>query len=220
MRRTLKNNYSVLNAYMMKIKSKHLSFAIFLIIILWSCNSSESTESQTRQNEASVESIQYGQVEAKLEQMEVSLPEMTTPLANYVHAVRTGNLVFLAGKGPRDEDGNLIKGKVGIDLTVEEGYQAARLVAISQLAALKAEIGELDKVNRIVKVTGMVNSSSDFTNHPEVINGFSDFMVEVFGDKGKHARAAVGMGSLPRNMAVEIEMIVELNNNIRDQHNK
>ena len=151
-----------------------------------------------------------GTVEAKLTEMGITLPEASAPVANYINAVTTGKLVFLAGKGPKQADGTYITGKVGRDLTVEEGYEAAKIVAINQLAALKAEIGELDLVNRIVKVLVMVNATEDFANQPEVINGFSDFMVEVFGEKGKHARAAVGMGSLPRNIAVEIEMIVEL----------
>ncbi len=151
-----------------------------------------------------------GQAEAKLKEMGIELPEPVAPVANYVNAVKTGNLVFLAGKGPTDENGNLVTGKVGTDLTIEEGYEAARLTAISQLAALRAEIGNLDKVTRVVKVLGMVNASPDFTEHPKVINGFSDFMVEVFGERGKHARAAVGMGSLPSDIAVEIEMIVEV----------
>lgn len=142
--------------------------------------------------------------------MGIVLPEVGPPVANYVNAVRTGNLVFTAGKGPAREDGTYVVGKVGADLTVEEGYEAARLTAIQQLAALKAELGDLDKVTRIVKVLGMVNATPEFTDHPEVINGFSDLMVEVFGERGKHARSAVGMGSLPRNIAVEIEMIVEV----------
>jgi enamine deaminase RidA (YjgF/YER057c/UK114 family) len=149
-------------------------------------------------------------VEAKLKELGITLPEAGAPVANYVNAVRTGNLVFMAGKGPKDAEGNYITGQVGNELTVEQGYEAARLTGIQQLAALKAEIGDLNKVKRIVKVTGMVNAVPGFTNQPEVINGFSDFMVEVFGEKGKHARAAVGMGSLPRNIAVEIEMIVEV----------
>lgn len=148
--------------------------------------------------------------EQKLEQLGIELPQVSAPVANYVNAVRTGNLIFLAGKGPKKADGTYIKGKVGIDLTEEEGYEAARIVGINQLAVLKAELGELGKVKRLVKVLGMVNATSDFENHPEVINGFSDLMVEVFGENGKHARAAVGMGSLPRNIAVEIEMIVEV----------
>ena len=149
-------------------------------------------------------------IEAKLKKMGVQLPEPSSPVANYVNAVRSKNLVFMAGKGPRKANGENITGKVGKDLSVEEGYQAARLTAINQLAALKAEIGDLSRVKRIVKVTGMVNAAPDFTDHPKVINGFSDFMVEVFGDRGKHARAAVGMASLPANIAVEIEMVVEI----------
>ena len=148
--------------------------------------------------------------EAKLKELGIVLKEPATPVANYVNAVRTGNLIFLAGKGPRTPDGQLITGKLGQDLTVEQGYEASRAVAILQLAVLKAELGDLSRVKRIVKVLGMVNAGPDFTDHPEVINGFSDLMVEVFGEKGKHARAAVGMGSLPRTIAVEIELIVEV----------
>ena len=148
--------------------------------------------------------------EEKLEELGIVLKEPAVPVANYVNAVRTGNLIFLAGKGPRTPEGELVTGKLGQDLSVEQGYEAARAVAILQLAVLKAELGDLSKVKRIVKVLGMVNATADFTNHPEVINGFSDLMVEVFGEKGKDARAAVGMGSLPRNIAVEIELIVEV----------
>ena len=148
--------------------------------------------------------------EAKLAALGIELPEVSAPVANYVNAVNTGNLIFLAGKGPKKADGNYITGKVGVDLNEKEGYDAARLTAINQLAVLKAELGNLNKVKRIVKVLGMVNCGPDFGNQPEVINGFSDLMVEVFGDRGKHARAAVGMGSLPRGIAVEIEAIVEV----------
>ena len=148
--------------------------------------------------------------EARLAELGISLPEAGAPVANYVNAVRTGDLIFLAGKGPSKPEGGYITGKLGADLTVEEGYAAARLAAIVQLAVLKAELGNLNKVKRVVKVLGMVNATPEFTDHPEVINGFSDLMVEVFGPKGKHARAAVGMGSLPRNIAVEVEMIVEV----------
>jgi enamine deaminase RidA (YjgF/YER057c/UK114 family) len=118
--------------------------------------------------------------------------------------------LFLAGKGPSDAAGKYVTGKVGKDLTIEEGQQAARQTAINQLAVLKAELGDLNKVKRIVKVLGMVNCEPDFKDHPKVINGFSDLMVEVFGEKGKHARSAVGMCSLPMNMAVEIELVVEV----------
>jgi len=148
--------------------------------------------------------------EARLSELGIVLPTASTPVANYVNAVRVGNLVFLAGKGPKKADGEYITGKLGSDLTVEEGYQAARLAGISQLAVLKAELGNLNKVKRVVKVLGMVNASPDFTDQPEVVNGFSDLMVEVFGQRGKHARAAVGMGSLPRGIAVEVEMVVEV----------
>lgn len=116
----------------------------------------------------------------------------------------------MAGKGPSLPDGKYITGKVGESLTIEEGREAARLVGIAQLAVLKAELGDLNKVKRIVKVLGMVNCGSDFTQHPQVINGFSDLMVDVFGEKGKHSRSAVGMNSLPMDIAVEVEMIVEI----------
>jgi enamine deaminase RidA (YjgF/YER057c/UK114 family) len=148
--------------------------------------------------------------EEKLAALGLSLPAIPPPAANYVNAVRTGNLLFLAGKGPNTPDGKYITGKVGLDLTVEQGYEAARSVALNQLAVLKSELGELSKVKRIVKVLGMVNATAEFTNHPEVMNGFSDLMVEVFGERGKHARSSVGMISLPRNIAVEIELIVEV----------
>jgi enamine deaminase RidA (YjgF/YER057c/UK114 family) len=148
--------------------------------------------------------------EAKLAALGISLPAVSAPVANYVHAVRTGNLIFLAGKGPSKSDGSYVTGKIGNDLTVKEGYEAARLVGIAQLSALKAEIGTLNKVKRVVKVLGLVNCTDSFANQPEVINGFSDLMVAVFGENGKHARSAVGANSLPRNICVEIEMIVEV----------
>lgn len=148
--------------------------------------------------------------EQKLKELGIELPAVSKPIANYVSAVRTGNLIFLAGKGPSKADGSYITGKPGKELTIQEGYEAARLTAINQLAALKAAIGDLNKVKRIVKVLGMVNSWPDFKDHPKVINGFSDLIVSVFGEKGKHARSAVGMCSLPMNMAVEVEMIVEV----------
>lgn len=148
--------------------------------------------------------------ELKLKELGVKLSNPSSPVANYVNVVRSGNLLFLSGKGPLKDDGNYIKGKVGTDLTIEQGYEAARLTGINQLSVLKSTLGNLKKVKRIVKVLGMVNSSSEFTDHPKVINGYSDLMVEVFGQKGKHARAAVGMVSLPSDIAVEIEMIVEI----------
>ena len=149
-------------------------------------------------------------IDQKLTDLSIELPKIYKPIANYVNSVRIGNIVYLSGKGPRKADGTFIIGKVGQDLTIEEAQQAARLTGINQLAALKEEIGNLDKVKRIVKVFGMVNCTNDFTDHPKIINGFSDLMVEVFGEKGKHARSAVGMSSLPANIPVEIEMIVEI----------
>lgn len=140
----------------------------------------------------------------------IILPEIPSPIANYVNVVRTGNLLFLSGKGPLQQDGKYITGKPGTDLTIDQGYAAARLTGIIQIAVLKKELGTLSKVKRIVKVLGMVNSDSSFTQHPKVINGFSDLMVDIFGEKGRHARSAVGMSSLPMNMAVEVEMIVEV----------
>ena len=149
--------------------------------------------------------------ESRLEELGIELGPPPQPVANYVSAVRAGDLVFLAGHGPRLPDGGYVTGKVGPQLSLEEGYQAARLTGIALLASLKAEIGDLNKVVRIVKSTGMVNTTPDFTDHPAVINGFSDLMVDVFGEqRGKHARSAVGMNSLPIDIAVEIEMIAEV----------
>lgn len=148
--------------------------------------------------------------EARLRALNITLPEPPQPVANYVNGVRTGNLIFLAGKGPKRADGTEITGKVGQDVSIKEGYEGARLTAINQLAVLKAMLGDLRKVKRIVKVLGMVNCAPDFVEQPSVINGFSDLMVEVFGDRGRHARAAVGMASLPRGQAVEIELVVEV----------
>ena len=154
--------------------------------------------------------VQEYDPEAKLAELNIELSEPSAPMANYVNAVRTGNLIFLSGKGPKKADGKNIIGKVGTDLTIEEGYQAARIVGINQLAVLKTELGNLNRVKRIVKVLGMVNCPSNFTDQPKVVNGYSDLMVEVFGKRGKHARAAVGMGSLPGDIAIEVEMIVEV----------
>ena len=151
--------------------------------------------------------------EQRIEELGYKLSDPAPPVANYVKAVRTGNLVFLAGHGPMKEDGTYVTGKVGKDITQEEGYKAAEIAGLALLSSLKREVGDLSKVKRIVKVLGMVNCTPDFGNQPEVINGFSDLMVEVFGEeKGKHARAAVGMMALPRNISVEIEMIVEIEN--------
>lgn len=148
--------------------------------------------------------------EEKLSAAGIVLPTVSTPVANYVNAVRTGNLVFLSGKGPSDSQGKYITGKLGADLSIEQGYAAARLTAINQLAVLKKELGDLSKIKRIVKVLGLVNSASDFYDQPKVMNGFSDLMVLALGEKGKHARSAIGTNTLPFNMAVEVELIVEV----------
>jgi enamine deaminase RidA (YjgF/YER057c/UK114 family) len=148
--------------------------------------------------------------EKKLRELNIELIPPTKPIANYVKAVRTGNLIFLAGHGPTKADGSNITGKVGKDLTLEQGIEAARTTGVSLLSTLKNEIGDLNKVKRIVKLNGWVNCQSDFMDQPKVINGCSDLLVAVFGDKGKHARAALGTNSLPMNIAVEIEMIVEV----------
>ena len=151
-----------------------------------------------------------GKIEQKLADMGVTLYELSAPTANYVRAVRTGNLIFLSGHGPMRPNGTNVTGKLGQDLSVEEGQQAARYTAIALLSALKEEVGDLDQVERIVKVHGMVNCTPEFIDHSQVMNGFSDFIAEVFGEAGKHARAAVGMNALPGNIAVEIEMVVEV----------
>lgn len=174
-----------------------------LLVLLFSC------QQKIKEAKEVVELYDYD-VEERIKSLGIELVKPAKPIANYVNSVRTGNLVFMAGNGPRKLDGNFVTGKVGSDLTIAEGYEAARLTAIVQLAALKAQIGDLNKVERIVKVLGMVNSEASFTRHPEVINGFSDLMVEVFGERGKHARAAVGMGSLPMNIPCEIELIVQV----------
>ena len=148
-------------------------------------------------------------VEEKLAELGLELPSSAAPVGNYVPAVRTGNLVFLSGHGPVDKD-RVVTGKLGKELTVEEGYEAAKLVALGLLGSLKSLIGDLHKVNRVVKVLGMVNCEPMFTEHPGVIDGASDLLVAVFGDKGRHAHSAVGMNALPFNIAVEIEMIVEV----------
>ena len=187
---------------------KNLVFILIISAFASGCNHSHDQAYDDTNQETEV--LYNYDVEEKIASMGIQLVEPSAPVANYVNAVRTGNLVFMAGKGPNLPEGGYVTGKVGTDLTVEEGYEAAKLVATAQLSALKAEIGDLNKVVRVVKVLGMVNCTPDFGNQPEVINGFSDTMVEVFGVRGKHARAAVGMGSLPRNIAVEIEMIVEV----------
>ena len=182
-----------------------LLYLFSFIVFLSSCQPAEKSQPEVLPAQA-----QTPDVEARLQELGIELPELGVPVANFVLAVRTGNLVFCSGNGPLKPDGTWITGKVGDDLTIEQGYEAARLTGIQLLAVLKEELGDLNKVKRIVKVLGMVNSDPNFTDQPKVVNGFSDLMVEVFGEKGKHARAAVGMNSLPFGIACEIEMIVEV----------
>jgi len=143
--------------------------------------------------------------EAKLKELGIELPEIPTAGGNYLHGLLSGNHLYLSGKVDRT-----VVGKVGTDVTVEEAYAAARQIGLYQLAVMRAELGSLDRVKQVVKVLGMVNSAPDFGKHPAVINGCSDLFVEIFGDNGRHARSAVGMGALPNQVAVEIEAIVEV----------
>tara|TARA_R100001369_G_scaffold86384_3_gene120826 strand:- start:9200 stop:9781 length:582 start_codon:yes stop_codon:yes gene_type:complete len=190
-----------------------MNFKYFLIplmvVMTISCNTKKEDVGTSVEKETPVVPADYDP-EKKLKELGITLTEASAPVANYVNAVRSGNLIFLSGKGPLQSNGENIEGKVGSDLTIEEGYEAARITGINQLSVLKSELGNLNKVVRVVKVLGMVNAGPDFPDHPKVINGYSDLMVAVFGERGKHARAAVGMGSLPGNIAVEIEMIVEV----------
>jgi enamine deaminase RidA (YjgF/YER057c/UK114 family) len=150
--------------------------------------------------------------EKRLRELGIELPAASAPVANYVNAVRTGNLLFLAGKGPGTVDGVRPHGKLGREFDTEQGYRFARSVGLALLAAMRAELGSLDPVKRVVKVLGMVNCVPEFTDQPKVINGCSDLFIEVFGERGRHARSAVGMGSLPMGIPVEIECIVEVEN--------
>lgn len=151
-----------------------------------------------------------GQIDARLNELGVDIPDAPTPAANYVPSVRTGNLVFVSGQVPLTPQG-MIKGKLGDDFSVEDGQRAAKVCAINLIAQMKAACGgDLDKVARVVKLTGFVNSTQDFPDHPAVINGCSDFIVEVFGDKGRHSRSAIGVANLPFGVAVEVEGIFEI----------
>jgi len=151
--------------------------------------------------------------EKRLKALKIDLGPVSAPVANYVNAVRTGNLLYLAGKGPRpDASGKRPQGKVGREYTAQQAYQHARSVGLDLLAVMRQELGSLDKVKRVVKVLGMVNAVPEFADHPQVINGCSDLFVEVLGERGKHARSAVGMGSLPMQIPVEIEVIIEVEN--------
>jgi enamine deaminase RidA (YjgF/YER057c/UK114 family) len=148
--------------------------------------------------------------EARIVELKLQLPAPPKPVATYIPCVQVKELVYVSGHGPLRPDKTMITGRVGADLTEAEGKEAARVVGLAILASLRNYLGSLDRVTRLVKVLGMVNAAPDFQNHPAVINGFSDLMVEVFGEPGKGARSAVGMGSLPGNIAVEVEAIFEV----------
>lgn len=147
--------------------------------------------------------------EQRLAALGISLPVAPTPVANYIPFRITGNLLYISGQGPRRADGTYRQGRLGATISIEDAYQEARLTGLNLLAVAKAALGELSRIESTVKLLGMVNAEPDFGDHPKVINGCSDLFVEVLGDAGRHARSAVGMGSLPNRMAVEIEAIFE-----------
>jgi enamine deaminase RidA (YjgF/YER057c/UK114 family) len=149
--------------------------------------------------------------EARIQELHLTLPPVPKPMANYKTAVRAGNYLYLSGHGPLRPDGKMTQGRVGADLTTEQGKEAARQVGLAILSTMRNLLGSLDRVRRLVKTLGMVNCTADFKDHPMVVNGFSDLMAEVFGnDNGVGARSAVGVGSLPSNIAVELECIFEV----------
>lgn len=150
----------------------------------------------------------------RLAALGIELPAAPPPIANFVTHVQEGNILYLSGQGPRENDGRLHTGKVGCDLSAEDAYTHARLTGINLLAVLHHAVGDLRRVKRIVKLFGMVNAIPDFVDHPNVINGCSDLFIDVFGDCGQHARSAVGQGSLPGNITVEIEAIVSLKDGV------
>ena len=148
--------------------------------------------------------------EARLKELGLVLPAMAKPVANYVPYRIAGNILYLSGQGPRDENGNNLSGKLGADISIEEGYRRARLVGLGLLAAMRDALGSLDRVDYVVKLLGMVNATPDFNDPPKVINGCSDLFVDVFGEAGRHARSAVGHVTLPGQISVEIEAIVAI----------
>ena len=172
---------------------------VLIVFVFFYCSSKNKTDGKSDFD-----------VYQRLKELNITLNKPWVPVANYVRARRSGNLVFLSGHGPRNPAGGFKQGKVGKDLTLEEGYEAARLTGLDLLSSLEQEIGDLNKVKRFIKVLGMVNVDPSFTDMPKVIDGFSDLIVAIFGERGKHARSAVGMASLPSNIPVEIEMIVEI----------
>ena len=178
---------------------------ILLIAISLSANACNEQKTTVKQD------LYDYDVEERIAELGIELVAGSKPIANYVNAVRAGNLVYMAGKGPKDAEGNYITGKVGQDMEVAEGAAAAKACAISLLAQVKAACGgDIDRLKQVIKLTGFVNSTPDFTDQPKVINGASDFFVEALGDAGRHARAAVSAGALPLGVTVEIEGIFEI----------
>lgn len=151
-------------------------------------------------------------IEAKIEELGITLPSAPAPMANYVTARRVGNLLYFSGAGPFEEGKPVVFGKVGNELTKEEGYQAARLTGLNLISQLKNELGDLDRVKQFVKVQAFVASAPDFMEQPAVMNGVSDLFVEIFGENGKHVRTAVAVSQLPFNIPIEVEIIVEIDN--------
>lgn len=178
-------------------------YTLLLLIPLFfiSCKSMPSAQGQ---------SAPRVDVEAKLKELNIQLSPVAPSTASIVKTVRVGNMVYTSGHGPDKPGGGQIFGKVGGDLTLEQGQEAARLTGIALLSSLKAEIGDLSRIKRVVKVFGLVNCTPNFSQQPQVMNAFSDMMVKIWGENGRHARSAVGTNALPNNIAVEIEMIVEL----------
>lgn len=148
------------------------------------------------------------EVEARLASLGIALPEAPNPVANYVPSAVAGNLLFVSGQISKAADGSITKGQLGGVLTVEEGRQAARLCALNILAQARAALGSLDRIGQVLRLTGYVNAAPEFTDHPQVINGASDLMVDVLGEKGRHTRVAVGVSSLPLGCAVEVDAII------------
>lgn len=181
-----------------------------VLILGVACTTPESHPPRSAEPSSSAEPGADYDPESRLADLGITLPEPGSPVAVYVNAVRTGDLLFLAGKGPSLPEGGYVTGKVGRDLSIEEGYEAARLTAIQHLAVLEAELGDLRRVRRLVRVTGLINCTDDFTDQSAVMNGYSDLMGEVFGDRGLHARAAVGTNALPMGFAVEVTAVVQI----------
>ncbi len=149
-----------------------------------------------------------GKVEARLQSLGIVLPAAPNPVANYVPSLLAGNLLFISGQISKAADGSVTKGRLGADLTVDQGRAAARLSALNVLAQAKTAVGDLDRISQVVRLTGFVNAAPEFVDHPQVVNGASDLMVDVLGDKGRHTRAAVGVSSLPMGCAVEVDAIL------------